>query len=95
MSDDIAIGHDDQRRPHMGLQDADRFSRLDDEGFVFAHRLQRGDDRVMGGPIPRRLSQRGVNDEIVRVFADAQDIFQEAQQPLLISLVRARRGRPE
>jgi hypothetical protein len=79
----VAIGHDDERRPHMSLYKGDGLSRLDQERLALIHRQESFDDRAMGRPVPRSLAQRSVDDEIVRVFADCQDVFEKAWKRLL------------
>ena len=81
LPDDVAVGHDHQRRLGVGFEQPDRLAGLDDEGLVLVHGLQRLDDRVVGRPVARGLAEGGVDDEIVGVLADREDVLEQPQQP--------------
>ena len=78
LPDHVAIGHDDQRRLHMGAQHSDRFAGLDDEGLILVHRFEHAHDRIVRGPVARGTSQRGIDDEVRRIFAHGKHILEQA-----------------
>ena len=70
LADEVRVGDEHARRPRMGPQDADRLARLDEQRLVVPERPQLADDRVEGGPRPRRPAGPAVDDEVVRVLGD-------------------------
>ena len=82
LADHVAIGHDDDRRLVVGLDQADRLARLHDQRLVVRHGAQRLDDLVVRRPVARGLAERGIDDEIGRVLADRQHVFQQAAASL-------------
>ena len=92
LADDVAVGHDDQRRLRVRLQKPDRLAGLDQQRLVLVHGLQRLDDPVVGGPVAGGAAERGVDDQVVGVFADRQHVFEEAQQRFLPPALGAERG---
>ena len=91
LADDVAVRHDDDRRLHLGAEEADRLARLHHQRLVFLHRRQRLDDGVMRGPVARRLAERRIDDEAVGILADREYVFQEPQQALLPPALAAER----
>ena len=83
VTDDVAVRHHDDRGKRLGGEHADRLARLDDERLAVAHRLQRGHDPVEGIPIPGRLRQRRVDDEVLRTLADLEHVLEHPQQAFL------------
>ena len=83
LPDHIAVRHDDQRRVHVRFHHANRLAGLNQQGFVFRHRLQRRDNRVVARPVARGAAEGGVNNQLVRIFANGEDVFQKTQQRFL------------
>ena len=83
LPDNVAIGHDHQRRLGVGFEQANRLAGLDDQRLILVHPEQGFDNGLVARPIARRLAERGINDQLIGVFADTQNIFQQAQQRLL------------
>ena len=50
VGDEVGVGDDDARGVCVGLDDADGFTRLDQEGLVGLESLEGFDDRVVGLP---------------------------------------------
>ena len=70
LADEVRVGDEDARRPRMRAHDPDRLARLDQQRLVVAELAQLADDRVEGGPRPRRASGPAVDDEVIRVLGD-------------------------
>lgn len=83
LTDDIAVGHYDERRFRMRLEKANGLARLNDQRLVRVHFLQCTDDCLVRRPIPRRASERGVNNEVLWILAHREHILEQSQQPLL------------
>ncbi len=83
MADNVAIGHDDEWRLGVGLQEPHRLAGLDDERLVLVHFDERLDDSPVRRPVARRLAECCIDDEIVRILADRKHVFQEPQQRFL------------
>jgi hypothetical protein len=94
LADQVAIGHEHQRRLGVGPDDADRLARLHDQGLPLVHRLERCDHGVMRGPVAGGATERGVDHEIVRIFAHREHVLQKPQKaflpPALAAQARAR-----
>ena len=82
LADHVAVGHDDDRRLFVRLDQADRLAGLHDQGFAVDHGPQRLDDLVVRRPIARSLAERRIDHEIGRVLADRQHVFEQAQAAL-------------
>ena len=100
-ADDVAVRHQHERRARVGREDGDRLARLDDQGLACrAASLSARDDRLVGGPVARRLAERCIDHQVLRILRHRQDILEQPQQPLLPpapaaqSACRRRRMRP-
>ena len=92
LADDVAVGHDHQRRRRLAREDADRLAGLDDEGLVVAHAGQRRDNAIEGVPITRGARDRHVDHEVVRILGVLQVVLQESQDRFLAPTLAAQRG---
>ena len=92
LADHVAVGHDHDRRPGMGAQQADGFAGLDDQRLVLVHGGERLDDLGVRGPVARGLAEGCVDDELVGVFCDGEDVFEQAQQAFLAPAAAAQVG---
>ena len=70
----------------MGLEDADRLARLDQERLVILQLAQRSDDSVETLPIARCLAGAAIDDQVLRPFRYlfVEVVVQHAQRRLLL-----------
>ena len=70
----------------MGLHDADRLSRLNEQGFVTAQSGERANDRVVARPVAHRLAGTPVDHQLIGVLSDLriEVVLQHPQGTLLL-----------
>ena len=66
----IGVGQQDTRRAGVGTKHADRFARLNQQGFIGLQRAQAVQDRVVTRPIARCFANATIDHKFVGVFGD-------------------------
>ncbi len=86
VADQVGVGEQHARCPLVRLHHADRLAGLDQQRLVVAQRLQRAHDRVVGGPVARRLAGPAVDDELGRMLGDlgVEVVLQHPQRGFLL-----------
>src|SRR5580704_12598563 len=79
----VAVGHDDERRRGLTRKDANRLTRLHDEGLIFAHCRKSRDDTIKALPVPRRARNRHIDHKIFGILAVFQVVLQQTQDGFL------------
>jgi hypothetical protein len=64
----VRIGDQHARRVDVGLEHADRFAGLDQQGLVFFEGAQRGEDLVEAGPVARRPPDAAIHHQVPRIL---------------------------
>jgi hypothetical protein len=64
----VRIGDQHARRIKVGLEHADRFARLDQQGLVVFQGAQRCQDLVEAGPVARRPPDAAVDHQVLRIL---------------------------
>ena len=67
---EVGIGDEHARRIRVGLEDADRLARLDQQRLVVAEFAQRRDDRIEAFPVARSAPDAAVDDELLWILGD-------------------------
>ena len=66
MRDEVGIGQQHARGVGVGLEDADRLARLDQQRLVVFQAAQGGDDGVEARPIARRPADAAIDHQLGR-----------------------------
>ena len=69
-ADEVGVGDDDAGRHVVGREDADGLAGLDQQRFLVAEVLELVNDGVETLPVPGRLADAAVDDEILRALGD-------------------------
>jgi hypothetical protein len=66
----VGVGEKDAGCILVGLEDADRLARLDEQGLIFLQSLKRLNDLVVGRPVAGGATYTAIDDQALRVFGN-------------------------
>ena len=85
LADQVGIGDQDPGRAFAGLENADRFARLDQQSLIVFESAQGCNDRIEAFPVPRGAPDTAIDNQLVRIFGDRriEVVVQHAQRRFL------------